>query len=312
MSGPTTRFSEAWPLGLAQIRIGAYSGNIGTITSVLTASNSMGAMSDTRFLGNADFFRQMSGFPLNEDGVIPLRENAAFECSFQEFTPNNIAIARGIDPLAAINSAAVCNISLASAAGTVSTTNLITTVAAGAGVVDDIWTVVFSSATAYDVYGLVSGDVGNGTISVDFSPDNGGNPYFTIPGGSPHFTGTWATGDIYVFSTSAYKASGSALFTGPQTGKLPIGGMLAPAYVRAEVVYTFPDGHTLTWIFPRAQIAASQEIDFAAEDAAASPITIQAKKADSSVTGSNPGNAAWDFNASTGVGPLGRAIWAAA
>jgi len=47
----------------------------------------------------------------------------------------------------------------------------------------------------------------------------------------------------------------------------------------------------MTIIFPRAQVAASVEIDLQKEEAAAVPVVFQAKRADSETDG---GNAAWD------------------
>jgi len=73
---------------------------------------------------------------------------------------------------------------------------------------------------------------------------------------------------------------------------IALGGLVAPEYVRMEAVYTFPDNQSqMVIIFPRANVVSSMEIDLKAEDAATIPITFEAKRADSGVTG---GNAAWD------------------
>jgi len=83
--------------------------------------------------------------------------------------------------------------------------------------------------------------------------------------------------------------------------RLAIGTMAAPVYLRMEAVYTFPDGtNKLYIIFPRCQIVAQQELDFQAEEPAAVPISIEAKRADSEVSG---GHVIWD-----GM-PLGCFIW---
>jgi hypothetical protein len=59
-----------------------------------------------------------------------------------------------------------------------------------------------------------------------------------------------------------------------------------------EAVYTFPDNQSqMVIIFPRANVVSSMELDLKAEDAAVVPITFEAKRGDSGVTG---GNAAWD------------------
>ena len=73
---------------------------------------------------------------------------------------------------------------------------------------------------------------------------------------------------------------------------IALGGLIAPDYVRMEAVYTFPDALSqMVIIFPRANVVSSMEIDLKAEDAAVVPITIEAKRADTGVTG---GNIAWD------------------
>jgi hypothetical protein len=73
---------------------------------------------------------------------------------------------------------------------------------------------------------------------------------------------------------------------------IALGGLVAPDYVRMEAVYTFPDNQSqMVIIFPRANVVSSMELDLKAEDAAVVPITFEAKRGDSGVTG---GNAAWD------------------
>jgi hypothetical protein len=73
---------------------------------------------------------------------------------------------------------------------------------------------------------------------------------------------------------------------------IALGGLVAPDYVRMESVYTFPNNLTqMVIIFPRANVVSSVEMDMKAEDAAVIPVTIEAKRADSGVTG---GAAAWD------------------
>lgn len=76
------------------------------------------------------------------------------------------------------------------------------------------------------------------------------------------------------------------------SGEIPIGAVAAPAYLRMEARYTFPNASNyMDIIFPRAQVAGSLEMDLQKEDAAAVPITLEAKRADSNVSG---GNALWD------------------
>ena len=63
-----------------------------------SASDSIGALANTKFTGNTDWFKLESGFPLLEDYAIAIRESAALECAFKELTPFNMALAYGLDP----------------------------------------------------------------------------------------------------------------------------------------------------------------------------------------------------------------------
>ena len=157
-----------------------------------------------------------------------------------------------------------------------------------------MFTVIFSSATAFDVYGQNEGHVGSGTTSSDFAPDNGGSPYFTIPADA--FTGTWAADETFTFRTTAYAATGD--YDDNHDGSINLGGLVAPDFVRMEAVYTFPNGlNNMYIIFPRANAVSSMEVDLQVEDNANVPLTFEAKRADSLTSG---GHAEWD-NA-----PLGR------
>ena len=87
-------------------------------------------------------------------------------------------------------------------------------------------------------------------------------------------------------------------YASAHSGSISLGSMVAPAFVRAEAVYTYPNGtNKMAIIFPRANVTSSVNLNFAAEDNVNVPITIEAKRADSEVEG---GNAAWDAM------PLGR------
>ena len=192
--GPVTLDTSTVALGLAQIRVGDSATNIGNDAPVFTSSDSIGALANTRFIGNTDWFKLESGFPLMEDFTTPIREAAALECSFKEITPANIALAHGLDP----NSGE------------------------------------YSSMTVH-------------------------------------------------------------------SGEIPLGGRYAPDYLRMEAVYTYPNAVNHMYIvFPRAQVSASVEMDLQSEDAAAVPITFEAKRADSDMTG---GDAMWDDK------PLGHFTW---
>jgi len=76
------------------------------------------------------------------------------------------------------------------------------------------------------------------------------------------------------------------------SGEIPLGDVTAPAYVRMEAVYTYPDAtSTCSIIFPRAQVTSAVEMDFQETDNVNVPITFTANRADSGISG---GNAVWD------------------
>jgi len=183
-SGPVTLDPSKIALGLAQIRVAAAATHIAEVEPQLTAADSIGALASTKYLGNVDWFKFESGFPLLEDLLIPLREAAAIECAFNEISVANLALAHG-----------------------------------------------------------------NATPGTD----------------------------------------------------IKLGARVAPDYVRLEAVYTYPNGtDTMTIVFPRAQIAASVEMDMQKEEAVAVPVTFEAKRSDSEITG---GNAVWDAM------PLGHIVF---
>lgn len=283
-TGPTTKDTSTIALGLAQIRIGSAAANIAQYSSVLTPSASIGALGSTKFTGTVDYWKLTSGFPQLEDLSIPIKETAMLEVSFKEITPYNLALARGIDP----EGGSVATASFIRKDSTAGTTTGSIAVTQTAGPVTDTFTVVFTSATAYDVVGALTGYVGSGTVSIAFSPDNGGNPYFTIP--ANFFSGTWADNDSALFSTTAYVASGA--YANNHAGEIKLGNLSAPAFVRMEAVYTYPNGiNHMYIIFPRANATSSLELDLQAEDAAVPPLTFESKRADSGTSG---GNAIWD------------------
>jgi len=96
--GPLTKDTSTVALGLAQIRVGDSATNIGSDAPVLTSADSIGALANTQFTGNTDWFKLESGFPLIEDFTTPIREGASLECAFKEITPVNLALAYGLDP----------------------------------------------------------------------------------------------------------------------------------------------------------------------------------------------------------------------
>lgn len=291
-TGPLTKDTSTVALGLAQIRVGAAAANITSTDVALGSAASMGALASTKYTGTVDYWKLESGFPMLEDMTLPLREAAMLEVEFKEITPKNLALAKGIDPSSG-QSATVTDGTAVTSSGTTGGGGGIT-VTDDTGPVSDVWTVVFTDATNYAVYGAATGHVGDGTVSGVFAPDNGGNPYFTIP--ANFFAGTWAADESFTFTTTEYVATGS--YEDAHSGSINLGAITAPDYVRMEAIYTFPNGTNHMYIvFPRANVVSSLEVDFQAEDNANPPLTFEAKRADSQIAG---GNVAWD-NA-----PLGR------
>lgn len=286
-SGPTTKDSSTVALGLAQVRIGTSSANIGTTTEVLSSTNSIGALASTKFMSNVDYWKLESGFPLLEDLSIPLRESTSLECAFKELIPFNLALARGVDPLDAIDSSSTF-IDSVTASGTI--TGVITTDNVG-GVVSDTWTVLFDGAGNVDIYGVNTGALSPGSFAISgiIAPQNGTDDYFSLPAG--FFSGTWIADETYTFSTTEFTAAAGA-YNNVHTGDIGLGAMSAPAFMRMEAVYTFPNQtYEMVIIFPRANITSSVEVDFQTEDNVNVPLTIESKASGSDVTG---GNVAWD------------------
>lgn len=189
-TGPLTKDTTTIALGLAQIRVGPSAATVHIYNPCLGSNQSLGALADTKFNGNLEFYKLESGYPLLEDAVFPLREAASLECSFKEITPANMALAYGQNP-------------------------------------------------------------------------------------------------------------GS--YTNNHEGSIALGNISTPYYVRMEALYVFPDGSNAMYIvFPRAQVMASIEVEFAQEEPAAVPVTIEAKRADSGISG---GSSVWDS------APLGRIVW---
>jgi len=284
-SGPVTKDTSTVALGLAQVRIGTSATNIATATCVLTSSDSIGALANTKFLGNVDYWKLESGFPLLEDLSIPLRESAAMECAFKEVIPYNLALARGIDPLSAISSTYTFLDSLTVGGGTAGSI----TVDDLGGVVSDRMTVVFTDATNYKVYGENEGYIGTSLISALYEPQNGAQDYFSIP--ANFFDASWLADEHFSFQTTAAVAAAGG-YSNVHTGSIGLGAMVAPAYMRMEAVYTYPNQtYKMSIIFPRANVTSSVELDFQTEDNVNVPLVIEAKNASSDVDG---GDVAWD------------------
>lgn len=70
------------------------------------------------------------------------------------------------------------------------------------GTIRQSWTITFTNATTFSCVGSVVGSVGSGNISSNFAPINPdtGTPYFTLANAG--FSGTFATGNTIIFTTS--------------------------------------------------------------------------------------------------------------
>lgn len=295
-TGPVTKDTSTVALGLAQIRVGNSAAHIAEIEPQLTADDSIGALASTKFTADVDYWKLESGFPRLEDITLPIREAAMLECEFKEITPFNLALARGVDVTASIDASSSTKGSVTSA-GT--TTGVITTDNVG-GVVSDTWTVFFLTATTGHITGETTGHVHDFTdLTSVMDPDDGANDYFSLP--ANYFSGTWAADDTYVFSTKPYVA-GSVAYEAAHSGEIKLGALTAPAFIRMESVYTYPNGvNTMTIIFPRANCVTSVELDLQAEDNVNVPLTFEAKRGDDGTVG---GNAVWNTMM------LGRVVFA--
>jgi hypothetical protein len=71
------------------------------------------------------------------------------------------------------------------------------------GTVYDTWTLTFTSATAFTVYGTATGLITSGSINTEYATDNtsfSGSPYFTIP--VTCWGGSFQLGDTVSFTTT--------------------------------------------------------------------------------------------------------------
>lgn len=97
--GPVTKDTTTVALGLAQIRVsGSWQSYMNSQYPQLAASDSLGALANTKLTSSAEYFKLESGYPLLEDATFPLRESAMLECAFKEITPANFALAKGLNP----------------------------------------------------------------------------------------------------------------------------------------------------------------------------------------------------------------------
>lgn len=300
--GPVTKNVAARTLGFLQIRIGKSAANIGINTPVLNAANSIGALASTKISNTREFYKFQSGTPKNVDGQEVMSNVATLECAFLEHTPFNYALALGIDPLSDVD-ATIAAGNINSSAGT--TTGELAVDQLG-GVINERWTVVFTSATEGSIFGEVVGKVHDFSgLTSAIEPTNTGESqdYFSIP--ASFFSGTWAAGDTFTFWTTK-KESGTSLYSAADSGAVALGGGGQPDYIRVEARLEFADGHYMAVIMPRAQSTSGIDATQAEQESNV-PIVFEASQAHDEVTG---GNAAWNLDHSAGVGPLGRIYFA--
>jgi hypothetical protein len=285
--GPIIRDAKNVPLGLIQIRVGKSLPHIGKTLPVLTAQDSIGGLASTKLQNATEFHKIVSGFPQVEAGVIPLKEDFGIECAFREFSPKNFALAKGLDPFSDIDA----GVSVHGVHTTAGTTSGSLSVNNNGGVLNEEWTVTFTSATTFKVFGKTTGFAGEASnLTTAFSPTDGSaHNRFTIP--ADFFAGTWAEDDTFTFFTTAFEAGNDAYST-PYVGEIGFGNMAAPKYLRVEGLYIFPDQeHAIHIILPRAQVTSSVDASFSATDEANVPMTFGGKTASSDVAG---GHIAWD------------------
>jgi len=100
-NGPTTKNSGSVRIGLMKILAGLSVTYIDSKMQVLdTTTNSLGALAQTKYTGDVEWWDMYSGYPQQLDAVFPIKESASIECAFLEQTPWNLALAHGLDPTA--------------------------------------------------------------------------------------------------------------------------------------------------------------------------------------------------------------------
>lgn len=298
-TGPRTKNTANIAIGLSQLRIGNSAANISTTTPVLTSADSIGALADISYSFNKEYYDHYSGFPQVKDLVIPTRGDEMITCSFEEITPELLAMAQGIDPSAAGSSWVGDAYTVVSS--TSGTRNAADDIDGGADAEFDTYRVVFLTATTYSVFsdsrGKLTGDqTGEGDTTTLSTFTDGTTELLAIPSG--FFTGTWAADDVFSFAMT------KAGYDSATSGEILLGNISAPDYIRVEAAYVFPTStFEMVVVFPRAQCRTdSGELAFSVDSAAAVSVTYESTPADSTVTG---GHANWDS------APLGKIVFQA-
>lgn len=159
---------------------------------------------DTIWIGdgvNEEFHENITVSSSGSDVTITL-DSAAGDSINTNFSSSDTVVASCY--VIASLKATYDNLTITSTAGTFDDVNY-PILLEGTGAIEDTWTVTFTSATDFDVSGTLTGSVGSGSISSDFSPPNpnfAGFNYFTIQANA--WGGTWAANDTLVFDTHPY------------------------------------------------------------------------------------------------------------
>lgn len=280
------RFTENVFMGLFEVRVGKSAPFIAQEGTIFNNTNSIGGLVDCGIKNPVEFHDVLSGWPESVADKIPMKEDLLVSCGMRELTGMTLALSKGLDPFAEI-AATVQVLGQKSAAGTTSGT---ISVDDAEGPLNETYTVLFG-ATGYEVIAATAdkGRIGTcAALDQAFEPvDTGGKKLFTIP--ADFFTGTWADGETFTFRTTQF-AEGTDTY-GQWKGRIRCGNIVAPKTLRAEVIYTFPNGaYELVTVMPMVKITSNIDLTFGKEEGKLST-SITAAPAHSGVAG---GHAIWD------------------
>ena len=282
MGQPITKNTGDIVLGKFQIRVGSSSAHISSTTPVLTNADSIGSVDSVSFARNLETYQHSSGFPEKIDLTIPTSEENILTVAFDEINPRNLAIASGIDTTTAGTDWEGTAFKAISDSGTYS---LALTIDGDADAESDVYRVIFTSATDYEVFSDTRGQLaGTGAVGSSSAFTDGSAALFTIP--ANFFTGTWAADDTFKFEM---RKQG---FDSNISGTIPLGALRSPEYVRVEAILIAPNRQKSMYvIFPRAQITQDGEFAPGVDTAATLTMNISSSAAGSDVAG---GDAVWD------------------
>lgn len=287
-------------IGLGKIKVGPCAPNIAIVTPVLTDAYSLGALTSTKIDAPKEYYDYMSGTPKSLDFTEVTKTSLTIEGAFLEKSSRNLAIANGFAPWETVAASA----SYQQKITTSGTTTGALAVQNDGGEIAETWMVIFSGAAAGQIIGANTKLQVHEFIALDaaMEPLNPANSkkYFIIP--ASFFTGTWAAGDIYFFSTTP-KFVGTTGYSDPDVGSIPLGYGGTPSELRVELDVEYPDGRVITCIQPRALCKSNYSESQADAGEGAITVTFNALFADDSTPN---GHINWRENLSTGISALGR------